>query len=374
MRLLIVDDSALMRRQLAKCFESEPDVEVALARDGEDALLKMREFQPDAITLDINMPKMDGLTCLAHIMEERPCPVIMVSSLTEKGAMATFEALELGAVDFIAKPDGTVSLSIDLVFDELRAKVRGVVNPSRRRTERPRVAPRPSVRERVTERLASSRPAAARPSRRSVIQQSGDCDLVLIGSSTGGPGTLGAILEALPADFPAPILVAQHMPPRFTRTYSQRLQETCDIRIEEVDRPTPLEAGTVYIACGGMDVAVTHQLRRIVARPVDPDPDRIWHPSVAHMVQTATSVLDPKRLIGVMLTGMGDDGAREMAQIHIEGGRTIAESEETAVVFGMPQQLIEQGGASLVLPFDKVAAQLLRWVGTQTAERTAACR
>lgn len=374
MRLLIVDDSALMRRQLAKCFESEPDVEVALARDGEDALLKMREFQPDAITLDINMPKMDGLTCLAHIMEERPCPVIMVSSLTEKGAMATFEALELGAVDFIAKPDGTVSLSIDLVFDELRAKVRGVVNPSRRRTERPRVTPRASERERVTERLASNRPTPARPTRRSVIQQSGDCDLVLIGSSTGGPGTLGSILEALPADFPAPILVAQHMPPRFTRTYAQRLQETCDIRIEEVDRPMPLEASTVYIACGGRDVAVTHQLRRIVARPVDPDPDRIWHPSVAHMVQTATSFLDPKRLIGVMLTGMGDDGAREMAKIHIEGGRTIAESEETAVVFGMPQQLIEQGGASLVLPFDKVAAQLLRWVGTQTAERTAACR
>lgn len=373
MRLLIVDDSALMRRQLAKCFESEPDIEVALARDGEDALVKMREFEPDAITLDINMPKMDGLTCLAHIMEERPCPVIMVSSLTEKGAIATFEALELGAVDFIAKPDGTVSLNIDLVFDDLRAKVRALAAPAPRRKERPRVTPRRAARDRVSAARETAAPVPRTPARR-LARQSGDCDLVLIGSSTGGPGTLGSIVEGLPADFPAPILVAQHMPPRFTRTFSQRLQETCEIRIQEVDRPMPLEPGTVYIACGGMDVAVTHQLRRIVARPVDPDPDRIWHPSVSHMVSTANAVLKPEKLIGVMLTGMGDDGAQDMAKIHLNGGRTIAESEETAVVFGMPQQLIEHGGASLVLPFDKIAAQLLRWVGVDTVERTVACR
>ncbi|SOC21076.1 chemotaxis-specific protein-glutamate methyltransferase CheB [Rhodobacter maris] len=370
MRLLVVDDSALMRRMLQECFAGEPDIELLAARDGEDALAKLHSFAPDVITLDINMPKMDGLSCLARIMEERPCPVVMVSSLTERGALATFEALELGAVDYVAKPDGTVSLSLDLVYDELRAKVRAAFAGKRAKA---RNAARPAP-----ARLAPKAPPAAPAAR--VVQigrnraGSEPVELVVIGSSTGGPKTLGDILAALPADFPAPILIAQHMPPRFTRIYAERLAGICRIKIRELDRAQPLQPGTAYIAQGAKDVIVTRKMRRLCAEPMPLDGGLTWHPSVSRMVASALETLAPERLVGVMLTGMGDDGAAEMARIHQNGGRTIAESEETAVVWGMPQQLIAYDGASVVLPCDRVAEQLRHWLVVPAPQRTSQCR
>ena len=224
-----------MRRCLRECFEREADIEVRTARDGKDALEQVRSFDPDVITLDINMPVMDGLTCLSHIMEELPRPVVMVSSLTDTGALATFEALELGAVDYVTKPGGTVSLNLRAVFPDLVAKVR--------QASEARSGPRPLAQRLRAQRLHAK---AARPVRQILPAARApgapvSADLVLVGVSTGGPRTVEDVLVELPKDFPAPILVAQHMPARFTNVFAERLNDRSAIQVQEVAAPTPLE-------------------------------------------------------------------------------------------------------------------------------------
>ena len=359
MKLLIVEDSALMRRVLRENLADQVGLEIAFARDGEDALEKLDSFEPDVITLDINMPKMDGLTCLAHIMDRRPSPVIMLSSLTERGAVATFEALELGAVDFVAKPDGTVSQDMSSVMDELKQKIQAA-GQSRTRAPRKSVVrsatpPAPSLKPRPAQRTPSQLPRR--------VSRSEGTDLLLIGSSTGGPGVLQAILEKIPADFPVPILIAQHMPAKFTATFSRRLNEACAIKVTEVSRVEQLLPGNVYLAAGGRDVVVRKKLNRLIAESVPVDANHVWHPSVSRLVSSAMEHISAHRLAGVMLTGMGDDGATEMACIHQNNGWTIAESSETAAVFGMPGQLIARNGASIVLPAHEIADALLRQFG-----------
>ncbi|HHQ41378.1 MAG TPA: chemotaxis-specific protein-glutamate methyltransferase CheB [Chromatiales bacterium] len=355
-KVLVVDDSALMRKVLREILTAEPGFEVETARDGEDALERIRELDPDVVTLDINMPRMDGLTCLAHIMSESPRPVVMVSSLTEQGALATFEALELGAVDYVAKPGGTVSLNLREVADEIRAKVRAAAGARTRRRAGAAAAPARPAPARPARR-AGARAAARRPAGR------GDgTGLVLVGVSTGGPGTLEVILTALPEDFPWPVLVAQHMPARFTRVFAERLDRRCALAVREVQRAMPLEPGQIAIAQGDADVLVQRRLGRTTAVTTDPDESLLWHPSVERMVRSALEACPPERLVGVQLTGMGYDGAEAMAELHRRGGRTIAESEESAVVFGMPRELIERGGADVVLPRERIAAQLCEWL------------
>ncbi len=345
--VLVVDDSALMRRYLRQMLEAEPDMRVITARDGRDALRQIEAHDPDVVTLDINMPVMDGLTCLAHIMSSFPRPVVMVSSLTEKGAVATFEALELGAVDYIPKPGGTVSLNIKEIGPELVAKVRAAARAKVREARRP-----------MDRKPAAGR--VARPARRPAgrVEVPG---LVLVGVSTGGPRTLEEILPRLPADFPWPVLVAQHMPASFTRVFARRLDGLCALRVAEVDRPVPVEPGRVYLGRGDADVVVGKRLGRLVALSLPEDPQYLWHPSVDRMVWSALEHLPAERMIGVQLTGMGHDGAEAMTELRRRGGRTVAESEDTAVVFGMPRELIERGGAEAVLPADRIAEQLVAW-------------
>lgn len=365
MKLLIVDDSAIMRRVMADYFRNLPGFDVVTARDGKDALDVIAEQDPDVVTLDINMPVMDGLTCLAHIMETSPRPVVMVSSLTERGALATFEALELGAVDFVAKPGGTVSLNMDQVFQELRQKVMAAATGKRAaapasqpvrlaRTPRPVVLPR-------------SRPAR-------LAHGNADVDLVLIGCSTGGPKALSPILQELPGSTDVPIVVAQHMPERFTGIFARRLADECAIGVVEVSVPMQLDPGVAYIAAGGRDILVSHSAGRLAVRPVTADHGFTWHPSVSRLVASAMETLSPDRMIGIMLTGMGDDGSTEMAALRKAGGRTIAESEETAAIFGMPQKLIEKDGASLVLPGNQIGRQLNTWLKRAREERKVSCR
>lgn len=347
-KLLIVDDSALMRRQLASLFDAEGDFEIRLARTGREAVEENAAFQPDVITLDINMPEMDGLTALSLLMTERPVPVVMVSSLTEKGALATFEALALGAVDYVAKPGGTISLSIDTIRQEVIGKVRAAAR-ARLKTARS-----------LTSRLRADRQReAARPVavRRGTATEEG---IVIIGVSTGGPRTLEDILPLLPADFPWPVVVAQHMPPSFTAPFAHRMNELCQLNVVEAARAMPLEAGTVYIGKGGADVLVARRGRlSILAKPESPD--FLWHPSVELLGRSVLEHCDLSRVIAVMLTGMGYDGAEAFTTIKKRGGRTIAESEESSVVFGMPAELIKQGGASVVLNADRIASQIIAW-------------
>ena len=348
-KVLVVDDSALMRRLLVNVLRSQ-GYEVITANNGADAVELLLQAQPDAVTLDINMPKMDGLTALSLMMAARPTPIIMVSSLTERGALATLEALALGAVDYVLKPSGTISLSVDEIADSLCHKLKAAL---RARPKTPATAP-------ATKKPATSKATSARPS--ITLNTGVNFPVVLVGVSTGGPRTLEDILPHLPADFPAAILIAQHMPANFTQAFAQRMDRICPMPVREANAVMPLQAGQVYIGQGGMDMVISKRLGRVVVMPATESPSHAWHPSVDVLVESAMKLLPAQQLIGVQLTGMGYDGARAMAQLKQQGGRTIAESEDSAVVFGMPYELIQRGGASEVLPADAVAGQLRKWV------------
>ena len=354
-RLLIVDDSALMRRILREILLEGGEHEIRTACDGEDALRQLAEWNPDLVTLDINMPQMDGLTCLARIMTDHPRPVVMVSSLTAQGALSTLEALQMGAVDFVTKPSGTVSLDIRRVKEELRAKVKAALGARARRSSGG--APRQPVAASVAQAPASMKGTGA--------QGEGKPGLVMIGSSTGGPQTLELILPLLPADFPLSVLVAQHMPGGFTRALAERLNAACQLKVGELSMAQPLRAGQVWIARGDADVTLSKRGRELWAVPTPYAPQYLWHPSVERMVESALGQCQPSELIGVQLTGMGHDGAEALAQLHRRGGRTIAEAEHSCVVYGMPRALVEKRGASVVLGADKVAAQLVTWARAQ---------
>ncbi|MCW7541092.1 chemotaxis-specific protein-glutamate methyltransferase CheB [Aquabacterium sp. A7-Y] len=363
-KVLVVDDSALMRKLIGGVL-SEAGYQVHTARHGAEGVEQLLAVQPDVVTLDINMPEMDGLTALSLMMAARPTPVVMVSSLTEKGALATFEALALGAVDFIAKPGGTITLKVDdikaMLLEKVAAAARARVAPAGRAGT---AAGRPALQARPTAKppAAPLRTAAAPAAARAAAGATAAMGAVLIGVSTGGPRTLEDILPRLPADFPWPVLIAQHMPLNFTDAFARRMDGLCALQVSEVQAPVALEPGRVYIGRAGTDLALSDRGGRPYAVPRPEQAGMPWHPSVDVLVDSAMKVLPPQRLVGVMLTGMGYDGAAAMTRLRQAGGRTIAESAETAVVFGMPQELIERGGASLVLPAGAIANQLRHWV------------
>ena len=349
-KLLIVDDSALMRRQLVSLFESEGDFDIRLARNGVEAVKENAEFKPDVITLDINMPEMDGLTALSLLMAERPVPVVMVSSLTEKGALATFEALALGAVDYILKPSGTISLSIDVIKQEVINKVRSAA--------RAKIKTARGLSSRIKSEKSRFEQVEPPIIRRGIVNDG----LVIIGVSTGGPRTLEDILPLLPVEFPWPVLVAQHMPAAFTLSFANRMNTLCPLQVLEADHPMAIESGNIYIAKGGADMVVTLRSGKLMVLPKPESANYLWHPSVELLGRTVLQNCDLSKVIAVMLTGMGNDGSDAFTEIKKKGGRTIAESEESAVVFGMPAELIKKGGASIVLNANKIANHLINWV------------
>ncbi len=350
-KLLVVDDSALVRKLLGKIFGAEGDFEIRYAVNGREALQANAQFHPDVITLDIHMPDMGGLECLNRILIERPCPVVMVSAATAAGGDATFEALRQGAVDFVAKPTRAISLGIDELGVELVAKVRAAAAI--------RLRPSLRLRERVRHHLGDVKPA---PRPRSALPAGAKNGLVLVGTSTGGPPALEALLEPLPADFPWPILVAQHMPAGFTGSLARRLNGICRLAVTEVMNSTQLEPGAVYIGRGDADIIIGSGPQGLLAESVAPQPGYPWHPSADRLVRTAMAVLNASALIGVLMTGMGNDGAEAMKDLRTAGGRTIAQSEATAVVWGMPGELVRLAGADWILPLPEIAAQLLRLV------------
>ncbi|HET6388544.1 chemotaxis-specific protein-glutamate methyltransferase CheB [Hyphomicrobium sp.] len=364
-KVLVVDDSALMRRLLGNIFEAEEGFQVAFARDGVEGLAMVHEFRPDVVTLDVHMPNMDGLTCLDRIMLERPTRVIMVSSLTGNGADKTFEAMNLGAVDFVTKPEGAISLAIgelrDVLLEKVRSAVKTRLRASHRLTERVRLRaaalaakqPAPPVPS-----IERPQPKPAKPFKTAGPQT--EC-VVVVGASTGGPPALDVLLSALPANFPWPVLIAQHMPATFTGPLARRLDRLCALHVQEVASALPLEPGNVYIGRGDADIVMMARGESLYVTSAPPLPEHRWHPSVDRLVETTVHLIGAERTIGVLMTGMGDDGAAAMAQLRAEGGRTIAESEETAVVWGMPGELVKRGGAAVVTPLDKIAAHLKEW-------------
>lgn len=364
-KVLVVDDSALMRRLLTTVL-SEAGFQVTTARNGTEGVQRLTEWEPDVVTLDINMPEMDGITALSLMMQARPTPVVMVSSLTEKGAQATFEALALGAVDYITKPGGTISLSVDDIAGQLIDKVKAASRSKLRPVRTPDTSARPLALRKPTPTPAPA-PAPAKVEPAPTGTAGKPEGVVIIGVSTGGPRTLEEILPRLPADFPWPLIVAQHMPANFTDAFARRMDALSALRVRECDASIPLEAGCAYVGKGGTDIVVAERLGRLVVQPRPETPGHPWHPSVDVLVDSAMRYLPAQRIVGVQLTGMGNDGARAMAELKRKGGRTIAESAETAVVFGMPAELIELGGASVVLPCHDVTRQLCGWIARAKA-------
>jgi two-component system, chemotaxis family, protein-glutamate methylesterase/glutaminase len=347
-KLLIVDDSALMRKLLEKIFMAEGDFDLRFARGGEEALAEIARERPDVVTLDINMPDMDGLACLDRIMIEHPCPVVMVSSFSARGGQLTLEALRRGAVDFVAKPAGAISLEIDTLRVQLLEKVRAASRAKLRGTHR--------LQERIRHRLGAVAPLRRRGA------EAGD-GLVLVGTSTGGPPALEALLQPLPAGFRWPVVVAQHMPAGFTGALARRLDGICAVSVIELDEQVVLRPGNIYIGKGDADVVINRTAGGLTGMSVTADRNYPWHPSADRLVRSAMLACEPRQLIGVLMTGMGSDGAQAMAGLHRAGGRTIAEAEETAVVWGMPGELVNAGGADWVLPLPEIAPLLRRLVG-----------
>lgn len=349
-KVLVVDDSPMVRRHLCSVF-NEAGMITETASNGRECLDKISEFKPQVITLDINMPVMGGIECLQQIMHKRFTPVIVISSLTKRNAAVTLHALELGAVDYIPKPEGGSPSAMEQAKKMLVTKV---YNASQAKQTHKLVSAKHAS---SLGRNRASDFEKSRPSPTSAAQT--QTKIVLIGVSTGGPVTLQKIIPELPASFPVPIVVAQHMPARFTSVFSERLNKLSSLTVKELSNAQTLVAGTAYIAQGDANIEMYKEHNKVWARPNTAKSKHIWRPSITHLVESAMLAMPANQLCLVQLTGMGNDGASMMAKAQRQGAFTIAESEETCQVYGMPKALIKLNGASKILPDYEIAKALI---------------
>ncbi|WP_447554896.1 protein-glutamate methylesterase/protein-glutamine glutaminase [Vreelandella sp. EE22] len=337
-KVLCVDDSALIRDLLTTIINSQPDMEVvATAPDPIVARDLIKQYNPDVLTLDVEMPRMDGLDFLDRLMRLRPMPVLMVSSLTQSGSEITLRALELGALDFVAKPSLGVRSGMMEYADEIAEKIRAAAR------SRPRQA---------------RKPAAAPAALKAPLLTSEK--LIIIGASTGGTEAIRAVLEPLPANSPA-ILITQHMPGGFTRSFAERLNRLCRITVKEAAEGERVLPGHAYIAPGGQHLELARSGANYVVRLHEGEPVNRHRPSVDVLFHSASRHAG-KNAIGVILTGMGKDGAVGLLEMRQAGAPTIAQNEQTCVVFGMPREAIALGGAGETLALDDIPARLLALV------------
>ncbi len=342
-RVLIVDDSAFMRRAIGSLLEGENDIKVAgFAKDGEDAIRQIKDFKPDIVTMDIEMPKMDGLTALKIIMEKFPLPVIMVSSLTEEGAKATLDALDLGAVDYIPKNLSNVSLNIIKIKGDLLSKIRAVT--AKRYVFHP---PSEDIAISSTKLLTNG-------------SWNKRINIVAIGSSTGGPKALQDVIPKIPSNFPVPIILVQHMPKAFTGPFAERLSQISHIKVIEASGSEIIKPGTAYLSPGDKHLTVKKTGGGGTKIYLSNEPaDLINKPSVSVMMESVANEY-PGSALGVILTGMGSDGLSGMKSIKKSGGKTIAQDEATCVVYGMPKAVVDAGLADVVLPIYKIGNEIIR--------------
>lgn len=356
--VLVVDDSPLVRKVIRELLEADPAIGVVeTAPDGRLALRKVAKLQPDVVTLDVEMPHMDGIATLRHIMKSDPRPVLMLSAHTTRGAEQTMRALELGAVDFIPKPTGRLTRDILQVGDELVRKVKAVAcrHPQRRSG---------STREGGSKPAAASGTAGA-PSPRVLpplpAEASGPHDLIVIGASTGGTHAIRAILTTLPADLAARVLVVQHMPEGFTRSFARRLDELSAIDVKEADHHDMARLGRVLVAPGHSHmVARTSEIGDYVEL-LGSELVNGHRPSVDVLFESAAAAFGP-RAVGVLLTGMGRDGATGLGALRAAGALTIAQDEASCVVFGMPRAAIKEGAAQVVAELTAIPDLLIQAV------------
>jgi two-component system chemotaxis response regulator CheB len=338
-RVVVVDDSALVRSLLAEIINRQPDMQcVGVAADPYQARETIRSLNPDVITLDVEMPRMDGIDFLAKLMRLRPMPVVMVSTLTERGAEVTLRALELGAVDFVAKPKIGVADGLARLANQITEKIRIAARAQMRRPD-PAAA------------------AAAPPPPPAAIGRLSTEKIVFIGASTGGTEATREVLTQLPPDFPA-VMITQHMPAGFTKSYAARLDGLCRIRVAEARDGERVLPGHAYLAPGGTQMSVEKSGANYVVRVQDGEPVNRHKPSVEVLFKSAARVVGPNAL-GVMLTGMGADGARAMKEMRDAGSWNVAQDEASCVVFGMPREAIAAGAAHEVLPLSQIGPALI---------------
>ncbi|TKB65751.1 MAG: chemotaxis response regulator protein-glutamate methylesterase [Nitrospira sp.] len=348
-RVLTVDDSALMRQVLATLLAKDPDIEVVgSAPDPFIAREKIKALNPDVLTLDVEMPKMDGITFLEKLMRGHPMPVVMVSSLTEAGCQTTMRALELGAVDFITKPKLDLREGMEEVAQDLIAKVKA--------------AAAARVRPVHVKPISSSEPATVRfannASRTSMIKTTDT--IIAIGSSTGGTEAVKNLLEMLPPDTP-PILITQHMPERFTKTWADRMNSLCRISVKEAEDGDSVLPGHALVAPGGYHMTLERSGARYTVR-INQDPPVNRHRPSVDVTFASVARCAGANAVGVILTGMGGDGAKELLTMKQAGAFTIAQDEASCVVFGMPKEAIKAGAVDKVLPLSEIAGAILAHV------------
>jgi two-component system, chemotaxis family, protein-glutamate methylesterase/glutaminase len=335
-RVFVVDDSPFVRRALTRVLATQPGFKVVgTAESGAEALAKVPAADPDFVTLDVEMPGMDGLQVLPALLRWKPSlRVVMLSAHTRDGATATVAALAAGAVDFIDKSAFNV-MDLEFLRREVVDRMQALV-PANGGAVRGNGAQAPESADHA------------------VLSELRRCDLCVIGASTGGPPALQRILERLPARFPLPIVVVQHMPPSFTEAFAKRLDALCRLRVTEAAEGTRLAPGHVVVAPGGRHVRISSGLAVVLT----PEPSEARHIPSIDVTMRSAARSRPGRVLGILLTGMGEDGADGMATIRAGGGVTIAESEASCVVYGMPRAAVRRGGASLVLPLEEIAGLL----------------
>jgi two-component system chemotaxis response regulator CheB len=349
-RLLVVDDSAFVRKALIRIFTGHPDIQVVdVASDGEMAISLAKRTKPDVITLDVRMPVLDGLSALQRIMAECPVPVVMLSSLTDKGGENTLRALELGAVDYVDKSAMGGPMDISSLAGELTIKILTAAQVDIGKLQRMPMGRQTAVQKPVDR-----------------LKKGGLAELVLIGSSTGGPQALRQVLSRVPADFPCPILVVQHMTPGFTASLSERLDGTCAIHVKETVDGEKLIPGTAYIAPAGLHLKVGKNGFDITALLEHSPHDSIHRPSVDVLFESAAAACGAG-CVAFVLTGMGKDGALGAEAVKRRGGKVFVESEETAIVHGMPKAVAEAVEVDGVLPLYDMADALIKCGTTYSA-------
>lgn len=354
-RVLIVDDSPFMRRAINSLLEGENDINVVgMAKDGQDAIRQIQDIKPDIVTMDVEMPIMDGLSALKIIMEKFPTPVIMLSSLTEEGAKETLDALDLGAVDYIPKNLSSVSLNILKIKDELLSKIRAIT-AKKYFFQSKHVDFRSKEHVQILQHREELNPLNNKFCNKNKI------DIVAIGSSTGGPKALQDVIPKLPQNFPVPIILVQHMPKAFTGSFAQRLSSISHIKVIEAAEGEIIKPGTAYLSPGDKHLSIiksNNEGPAMISLSNEPE-DLINKPSVSVMMESVAK-LYPGKSIGVILTGMGSDGLLGMKKIKESGGITIAQDEATCVVYGMPKAVVDAGIADMVVPIYKISDEIIK--------------
>lgn len=351
-KVLVVDDSAFMRKIISDMIAlDEGFTVVGTARNGKESIQKIKELSPDVVTMDVEMPVMDGLTALDMIMKQFPRPVVMLSSLTNEGAEATLKALELGAVDFITKPVNVFKVNTEDIRIQLIEKIK--------------IASKVNVREKYLFRSFPKRlekksiwKTSASPEENKLIKK-----IVAIGTSTGGPKALQEIIPYLPKNIPASILIVQHMPPGFTKSLAERLNNISEINVKEAEDNEALLAGWAYIAPGDYHLELKKESNVLKIKLTKAKPVSGHRPSVDVMMNSLAQLNLGNKLISVIMTGMGSDGAEGMKNIKLSNGYTIAQDESTCVVYGMPKSAISLGCIDKVVPLHDIAGTITQTVG-----------